>query len=109
MKPKTILSPPFVDESSKWKRKPHVFNALILFHGVFLLAKKEWERGHSSAIKEYTQEYFAIVKFKDREAAEQFYRRAMESSRMGNIIVRIGFVDESDGNFKSLLCPLLLN
>ena len=75
-------------------------------------------------IKEYTQEEFTIVKFEDdkgtgeikviikfedRNSAEQFYHRVTESSGMGNRIKRIGFVDESNGNFKSLLCPLLLN
>ena len=42
------------------------------------------------------------MKFEDREAAEQFYERAMESSDMGDTFVRVGFVDESDGNFNSL-------
>ena len=75
-------------------------------------------------IKEYTQKKFTIekievdemtegtkviVKFEDRDTAEQFYRRVMESSGMGDTFVRVGFVDESNINFKSLLCPLLLN
>ena len=75
-------------------------------------------------IKEYTQDKFTIekietdegtgetkviVKFEDRDTAEQFYRRVTESGRMGDTFVRVSFVDESDGNFNSLLCPLLLN
>ena len=80
------------------------FDSWGLFTG-----KKEGERGHSSVIKEYTQKDFVIVKFEDREAAEQFYEMVVESSGMGDTFVGVGFVDKSDGNLNSLLCPLLLN